>query len=142
MTGTVQSPPSSYTPPRSLIEIQLCRLLFRVMLNDKNIRIEFGDDNGEANDRSDATFVLAPPTLWTTIRLILAPSLWVGESFIAGAWYLKKGNLSEFLRLIRKDANGGFKKYYEITSSIRGARYYLTQYILHNTYYTSITHVR
>jgi cyclopropane-fatty-acyl-phospholipid synthase len=64
-----------------------------------------------------------------------APDLWVGESFIAGSWYLIKGNLADFLNYVEQDAVGPLRMYYNFLSSLRGLRYYLRQYIL-NKYYT------
>ena len=80
-------------------------------------------------------FVVAPPGLWTTLKILLAPTLWVGESYVAGSWYLKKGNLADFLELIKTEANATFKAYYYLLSGIKGLRFWLRQRAL-TRYYT------
>ena len=131
----LNSPPASYAPPKSPLEILVCRLLLRSILKSKQIQVDFGYAHGGPSDPGDADFVLAPPKLWPTLKLMLAPNSWVGESFINGKWYLKKGNLSEFLHVSRRDAGAAFRKYYDLTSNFRGIRHYFGQHIL-NKYYT------
>jgi cyclopropane-fatty-acyl-phospholipid synthase len=103
------------------------------MIRSPRIRIVFNHDLD--HDDYEFDFVLFPPRLWTTIKILASPNLWVGESFITGAWYLSKGDLSDFLDAIRKDAPGRFERYYQFTASLRGLRYYLGQHLL-NRYYT------
>jgi cyclopropane-fatty-acyl-phospholipid synthase len=129
---TLNSPPPNYAPPKSPLEIRICKLLFGTMFDDRRIYVDYG--RGEPAP-PEADYVLAPPRLTPAVRLILAPNLWAGESFINGAWYLKKGNLSEFLRLCTHNSKSAFASYYDFTSRIRGVRYYIGQYLL-NKYYT------
>jgi cyclopropane-fatty-acyl-phospholipid synthase len=105
------------------------------MFDTQRIQIDFGDPASGQNTPPDAEFVLAPPKLWTTIKVMLAPDLWVGESYVAGKWYLIKGHLPDFLCAIQQGAKFSFKAYYEFISTLRGIRYYLRQFIL-NKYYT------
>src|SRR5580704_7947116 len=123
MTTSLSARPSTYVGPRSKIEIVACKLLLKVMIRSPRIRIVFNRDLDDDDDEFD--FVLFPPRLWTTIKILASPNLWVGESFITGAWYLSKGDLSDFLDAIRKDAPGRFERYYQFTASLRGLRYYL-----------------
>jgi cyclopropane-fatty-acyl-phospholipid synthase len=118
-----------------MIEILICKLLLKVMIRSPRVRIAFNRDVDGSNGDAGFDFVLLPPRLWTTIKIMALPNLWVGESFIAGAWYLRKGDLSDFLETIRKDAPEGFERYYQFTAALRGLRYYLGQYLL-NRYYT------
>lgn len=108
--------PMSYVAPQSLVEERICRLLFKYMLTDKRICIEFDHSLDEANERNEADFVIAPPRLGTVLKLMIAPNLWIGESFIAGSWYLKKGHLNDFLLACRKGARPSYRSYYERTS--------------------------
>lgn len=102
------------------------------MIASKRIDVAIGsDDEGAAN----VEFVLAPPRLGTGLRILIAPNLWVGESYAAGLWYLKKGSLSEFLDVIRREAPPIFRKYYEFTAALKGIRHYLSQHLL-NVHYT------
>jgi cyclopropane-fatty-acyl-phospholipid synthase len=135
MTIRLNSRPIGYVAPQSAVEILGCKMLFKLMLKGERIHIAFGDDGKRPTSRVNSEFVLAPPRFWTTVKLMLAPNLWVGESFTAGFWYLKKGNLSEFLRVLTKDARIAFKKYYQFMATLRGVHYYLGQYLL-NSYYT------
>lgn len=105
------------------------------MIRSPKILIAFDSRADAAASESDYEFVLAPPRLWTSAKLLLAPTLWVGESFTGGSWYLRKGDLSDFLALIRKDAPRSFGRYYEFTAALRGVRYYLRQRFFHR-YYT------
>src|SRR6266705_657907 len=129
------STPANYSPPRSAIETLLCRLLLGFMVNSKRVHIDFGRDDGGANDPRDVDFVLAAPRLAAAIRMMLAPGLRVGESFVAGEWYLKKGSLSDFLHAGKTNARSPFKEYYKLTAKVGGIRHYLGQYIL-NKYFT------
>ncbi len=105
------------------------------MIRDRRIAIDFGQADPECARSDDAQFIVAPPPLWRSLRILLRPNFWTGETFINGDWYLKKGDLAEFLRIIRKQAPRLFAAYYEYLSSFRGLSYYLGQYTL-NRYFT------
>lgn len=135
MTKSPSLRPSTYVGPRSATEIMACKLLFRVMIPNARTRIRFDAENDSPDDDAEFEFVLAPPRLWTAIKILIAPNLWAGESFTAGKWYLRKGELSDFLEAVLKEAPRGFRRYYEFTATLRGLRYYLGQYVL-NRYYT------
>src|ERR1700722_8695426 len=123
--------PANYVGPRGPIERVLCRYLYRLMIASKRIAVYM---DGE-NERCDAEFILAPPPFWIAVRILIAPNLWVGESYVSGRWYLKKGSLTDFLDVVRREAPPIFRGYYEFTATLRGIRYYLSQYLL-NTHYT------
>lgn len=128
--------PSTYVGPESWLGRSVCRALFRLMLGTNRIYVELDDDSVARLEHSrNAEFVVAPPDLWTTIRMLLAPTLWVGESYVAGRWYLAKGNLADFLEAIRLEATSSFRSYYRLLAGFRGLRYFLRQYLL-TTYYT------
>ncbi len=129
------SKPRGYSPPKSGLERAVCRALFRFMLGSNRIQFEFGDTDPERFEQHDSEFVVAPPTLWVAIKLMLFPTLWVGESYVAGNWYLIKGNLSEFLNAVYGGAKPTFRSYFDFISHLRGFRYYVGQYLL-NRYYT------
>jgi len=124
-------PPANYVGPRGPIERVLCRYLYRLMIASKRIAVYM---DGE-NERCDAEFILVPPPFWIAVRILIAPNLWVGESYVSGRWYLKKGSLTDFLDVVRREAPPIFRGYYEFTAALRGIRYYLSQYLL-NTHYT------
>jgi cyclopropane-fatty-acyl-phospholipid synthase len=111
-----------------------------MMITSERIRIAFGDDGLRDVCQNDVEFVLCAPRFWTALKLMVAPALWVGESFTTGSWYLSKGNLSEFLRVIRNDAPAAFRRYYEFTAAFKGLRYYLSQYLLNNYYTRKVKH--
>src|SRR5947199_8870171 len=71
--------PATYTPPTSRLEIAICRFLFKLMLRSNRIHITFESAQQEAERLSCAEFVLVPPNLITTIKMMFAPNLWVGE---------------------------------------------------------------
>jgi cyclopropane-fatty-acyl-phospholipid synthase len=123
--------PNNYIGPQGRIERLVCAALFRRMLNVR--RISLGDPSAPNN--ADAEFIVAPPRFWTTIKLLAAPDLCVGDSYVAGDWYLIKGRLSDFLQALEQDARRSFKRYYDLVSRMKGARYYLRQYLL-NKHYT------
>lgn len=101
------------------------------MIASKKISVVIDGDTSP----DDAEFILAPPGLWITIRILFAPNLWVGESFVDGSWYLQKGSLTEFLDVIRKEAPPLFRRYYEFAAALRGLRFYFSQYLF-SGYYT------
>jgi cyclopropane-fatty-acyl-phospholipid synthase len=123
--------PRNYVGPQGRIERLVCAALFRRMLNIS--RISFGDPS--IPNRADTEFIVAPPRFWTAIKLLAAPDLYVGDSYVAGDWYLIKGRLSDFLQAIEQDARQSFKRYYDLVSRMKGVRYYLRQYLL-NKHYT------
>ena len=135
MTESLNLRPSSYVGPQSAMAILACKLLFKVMIRSPRIRVGFDEECDSPDVDAEFEFVLAPPKLSTAIKIMIAPNLWVGESFTSGKWYLRKGELSDFLETVLKDAPHGFRWYYEFTATLRGARYYLGQYVL-NRYYT------
>jgi cyclopropane-fatty-acyl-phospholipid synthase len=132
MSGSSNLAPSSYVGPQGPLEWALCRHLIHLMIASKRIAIARGVDDGCV---SEAEFILAPPRLWTLVRILIAPNLWVGESYAAGSWYLRKGSLTEFLDVIQREAPRAFQRYYEFTAALRGFRYYRGQYLL-NVQYT------
>jgi cyclopropane-fatty-acyl-phospholipid synthase len=134
MAVWINSRPATYVGPQSALEIFACRLLTKLLINGTRIYVAFADDFNPSREDS-AEFVLAPPPFFMTLSILLKPNLWVGESFILGSWYLKKGNLADFLDLIKREAPPAFHKYYQFTATFKGLRYYLGQYIL-NSYYT------
>lgn len=134
MIGATNIRPPTYAPPSSYLERRACRALFRLILDTKRIRVDLDDGVSGQDDPASSEFVLAPPRLWTTIKLIFAPGLWVGESFVSGRWYLKKGDLPDFLYAVEQDASFAFRTYYEFISTLRWARHYLRQFILNKLY--------
>ena len=91
MTKSPSLRPSTYVGPRYAIEIMACQWLFRVMIPNARTRIVYDTENDSPDDDADFDFVLAPPRLWTAIKILFAPNLWAGESFTAGKWFLLKG---------------------------------------------------
>lgn len=132
MSGLSNVAPSNYVGPQGPIERALCRRLYRLAIKSRRIAVAI-----DTEDKSvvEAEFILAPPRLWTFLRILVAPNLWVGQSYTAGSWYLKRGRLAEFLEIIRKEAPAPFRRYYEFMAALRGFRYYLSQYLL-NVHYT------
>src|ERR1700692_3490694 len=88
--------PSTYVGPRSAIEIMACRWLFRGILPNARTRIVYDTENDSPDDDADFDFVLAPPRLWTAIKILIAPNLWAGESFTAGGVFFIKGGRGGF----------------------------------------------
>lgn len=125
----LNSEPHGYKPPYRRIERWICKQIFRLMISSKCVHVDFDIDG------HDADFVLAPPRLWPTLKVLLAPNMCIGETFVAGQWYLKKGALRDFLHVIKRDAHGLYGRYFTFVSRLRGARYYVGQHIL-NRYYT------
>lgn len=134
MSGRFNTRPSNYRPPGRGIERLICSRLIRLILNDKNISVDFGD-SAELVPNDGVDFVVASPRLLAMLKLALAPDLWVGESYIAGDWYLKKGDLADFLAAIQQKANASYRRYFDLVSGLRGIRYYLGQFLA-NRYYT------
>jgi cyclopropane-fatty-acyl-phospholipid synthase len=134
MIPDINAPPRTYQPPRSRLERFACKALFRFMLSAARIQFEFGF-TPDRNNSIAAEFIVASPKLWPTIKLMVAPNLWVGESYVAGSWYLIKGSLSDFLNVVEHEARQPFKSYYQFISKLRGVGFYLRQYIL-NRHYT------
>jgi cyclopropane-fatty-acyl-phospholipid synthase len=128
--------PSTYVGPQSRLARSACRALFGLMLNTPRIHVELGDGSvAQSESARNAEFVILPPDLWTTLKILLAPNLWVGESYVTGQWYLAKGNLADFLEAIRLEAKSSFESYYRFIAGFKGIRYFLRQYLF-TTYYT------
>src|SRR5689334_21691112 len=105
MANEFELEPSTYAAPSNRVERFFCRALFGAMLKSQRFQIDFGDDAGGHNGESAAEFIVASPRAWTALKLMLAPNLWVGESYVSGQWFLKRGRLSDFLHAIAQDAN-------------------------------------
>jgi cyclopropane-fatty-acyl-phospholipid synthase len=123
--------PASYKGPQGRFERFLCETLFRLMLDTPQIKIDL---HGPSQLLTDAEFVLAPPRLWTIMKILVMPDMCVGESYVVGNWYLVKGSLTDFLDAVERNANAAFRSYYDFISRMGGWRYYLSQYILNKTY--------
>src|SRR5690348_5931025 len=89
--------PARYRGPRNAFERLVGRWLFRLMIKDSRIAIDYG--SGVSIDHAE--FIVACPTLWAAIKIVLAPNLNVGETFVAGDWFLLRGTLSDFIALIK-----------------------------------------
>src|SRR5664279_3749614 len=100
MSGSLHLAPRSYVGPRRPIDRWLCKRLCRLMISSDLITVATDADSLS----NDAEFVLAAPQSWTALKILIAPNLWVGKSYAAGLWYLKKGNLADFLEVIRNEA--------------------------------------
>jgi cyclopropane-fatty-acyl-phospholipid synthase len=105
------------------------------MIRSERIRIEFLNQHDSTDFQRNVEFVVMPPRLWTALKMMCFPNLWVGESYVAGSWYLSRGNLCDFLWTVRSEAPTKFRRYYEFVAAFRGFRHYLEQYLL-NHYYT------
>jgi cyclopropane-fatty-acyl-phospholipid synthase len=132
MNDMAASAPSNYVEPRGRLERALCRRLCRAMISSERIAVAIDSDDKAV---AKAEFVLVPPRLWTLVRIFVTPTFWVGESYVTGSWYLRKGRLTDFLDVIRSEAPPVFRCYYEFVAGLRGVRHYLAQYLL-NTHYT------
>jgi len=101
------------------------------MLGGSNIRFVFGEPSVNRGDCPQRhSFTVAAPDLWTTLKILLRPNLWVGESYVAGKWYLIQGDLADFLEAIQVSANPVFRSYYRILSGMRGLHFFLRQHLL------------
>ena len=118
--------PARYRRPRNAFERLLCRWLFQLMIKDSRIAVDYG--LGTATDQTE--FVVACPTLWAAIKIVLAPNLNVGETFVAGAWFLERGRLSDFIALIKTNPPRLYGGYYRFISQFRGFRFYIEQFYL------------
>lgn len=134
MRGNFNRRPAAYRPPRQGVERFVCSKLFRIILDDETIGVDFGDANNTGRD-TKPEFIVASPRLWPMIKLALIPDLWVGDSYAAGCWYLIKGDLADFLAVIQQRANRPYRRYFNFVSGLRGYRHYLGQHLI-NRYYT------
>lgn len=113
----------------------MCRALFRLMVNDRRVLVDFGQVEAGPLAADEVQFIVAPPRLWRSICILLRPDFWAGEGFIRGDWYLKKGCLAEFLRIVEVHAPRPFRAYYQLLSGFRGAGFYLKQHLF-SRYFT------
>jgi cyclopropane-fatty-acyl-phospholipid synthase len=126
MAAETVDAPVRYGGPRNVIERLICRWLFRLMIQDGKIAVDYG--LGAAGDTAE--FVIACPTLWAAIKIVLAPNLNVGETFVAGDWFLRRGKLSDFIALIKANPPRFYGAYYRCVSQFRGFRFYVEQFFL------------
>lgn len=102
------------------------------MIADPRIDIDFEDTI--ALD-SSSEIILAVPRLIPALKILIAPGLWVGESFVRGQWYLKKGRLTDFLEIILRNPPKKYGWLYSWMQTVKGLRYYSRQYVF-NRYFT------
>jgi cyclopropane-fatty-acyl-phospholipid synthase len=128
--------PTSYAGPRSRLERAVCSNLFGLMLDSTRIGLTVHESAAIApNLACEPEFIVAPPGLWTTLKIMLTPHLAVGESYVAGEWYLEKGDLSDFLENLQPAATSSFRAYYRLFAKLKGFRFFLRQHLL-TRYYT------
>jgi cyclopropane-fatty-acyl-phospholipid synthase len=126
----------AYRGPQSELERRLCKFLFGWMIRDSRIQIDFGDDGASCDKTVQNTqVILAAPSLFATLKILLSPGLKVGESYVAGAWYIKKGRLTDFLELILRNPPQRYGRLYFWMQHIKGLGFYARQYFL-NRYFT------
>jgi cyclopropane-fatty-acyl-phospholipid synthase len=121
--------PTAYRGPRSPVERYLCQRLFGVMIQTDLVQLQMDDDA-----EPSAPFVVAPPDLWTTVRIITDPGFWVGESYVAGRWYLRRGALADFLDTIQREAPRRFASYYRLVHRLRRWHHLLGQHLVNRSY--------
>src|ERR1700730_3424756 len=107
--------PTAYAGPRNGLERRICRFLFQFMLGGSGIHFVFGEASIDGVDDAQVSdFAVAVPDLWITFKILPRPNLWVGESYVAGKWYLIRGDLADFLEAIYVGANPAFRSYYRL----------------------------
>jgi cyclopropane-fatty-acyl-phospholipid synthase len=131
MSASLNRAPTNYVGPHGPIRLAICKYICRLMITSRKVALA----TDCANEGDGPDFILCPPPLWITLKILIAPNLWVGESYVAGYWYLKKGSLADFLEIIRKEAPPRFRRYYELLAAFKGFRHYVGQYLL-NAHYT------
>lgn len=110
--------PRNYRPPRSNLERKLVMRLFMLALSKIDLSISFDNDSID-NGTPKTQYVFSPPPLFISIRMLLLPDYWVGASYVRGHWYLKKGDLTDFIADLLKNTPKKYLSYFRWISKVR-----------------------
>lgn len=118
--------PYGYRGARSRIEIWAVKSLFRLFGLDKHIEVVF--QAPPETIEGEKPFVLMAPDFWATLKIVFDPEFQVGETYVDGKWFLKKGELTDFFATLFGGPKSGFYKYFRLSSKIYSAAFLARQY--------------
>lgn len=121
--------PLNYIPPKGYLEKKIVKKITEKIIKDERILIDINDDIKLNELTINNKIVFAPPRLIPLLKLIIFPDYYVGDTYVKGDWYLKRGDVSSFLVNILANGAKSFKSYFYSISSIIGIRYLLKQII-------------
>lgn len=127
--------PRDYSVSKSRVAAYfLCKLLPYVV-DSNRVQIDYNDDAEAESNPNDVEFILAPPSAWALIKILLFPAFQGGETYRNGNWYLKRGELTRFLEELYSDQDRIFFRYFLLTYK---AKYFsfLVQQKLFTKYFT------
>lgn len=120
MDSQTNKRPANYLGSRSAFESKAVEQLLGPILKDCNVLIDNDRDKNESVPPQSFDFILAPPRFHETLRLITFPDYWVGVSYSYGRWYLKEGDLSDFIGRLLISPPAIYLRYFSFISKIRG----------------------
>ena len=107
--------PGQYHAPRSWLERKIVGYIISFIVSGSRTEICFEDHLDPQEKQRDADFVLAAPSVWTLIKILIFPAFQSGETYRRGDWYLIKGELTAFLEDLYQDQNRVFFRYFLLT---------------------------
>lgn len=118
--------PENYRPPKSRLGKRLVKAILPKMIGNENVYLDF-EGGILPQEALNSRVVLAAPTFWKMMYILMSPRMQSGETFRRGEWYIRKGSLSELVEEMYKDKDRAFFRYFLFLSNFRGLKFALKQ---------------
>lgn len=121
--------PIDYRGPRTVLERRVMKWLMPRLIGSHRVLVDYADNMELDALPDDCIAVLAPPSLGGALKILCSPTFQPGETFRRGEWYLKKGEVSEFIEELYVDQTRLFYKFFHFAANFRGLSFYLKQHV-------------
>ncbi len=121
------SPPPWYRAPSTPLSRRTVAILFRMMFGTAT---ELQADGTIVISAGSERYVISPPSWAAALRILVHPTVEVGEQYMRGAWALQEGDLADFLRFCQQHTAPRFLNYYFSLGHRIRVRHALKQFIM------------
>lgn len=101
--------PQGYKPPRTTLSRAFVLNIFRSAFGPQTELIDGRYIRITADGES---VTIGAPDLLTSVLMALRPSVFVGEAFVRGKWYVSEGTLSQFFSVDYRAFSGAYADYF------------------------------
>lgn len=126
---SINSGSSNYLGPQSKIEKFLVRIILNFCLNSNPKIVVHFEHDSSFDSYVDNVFHLAPPRLWAAFKILIDPEFQIGETYINGNWYLKNGDLTNFIAEVFSYRKSAYLRYYNYTKKLASMPFFFRQYV-------------
>jgi cyclopropane-fatty-acyl-phospholipid synthase len=118
-----------YVPIKGRFERWLLFRLFEFLFRDISFEIDFLDGDVRKIGKGQPGFRAAPPNLFRVLLILRNPNVLLPEAFVAGHWYIVRGELSELVVLMSHRKRGATNNDGPLMGLTSRLKYLYKQYI-------------